>query len=175
MSAAIGPYAVDEGIVAASGDHAVVRIHNTNTGKIVVSRFALEDGAAAVDGDFVVPGVAGSGAPVRLDFIDPGGAGTGKLLPTSKSLDQLEVAGLGKVEVSMVDAANPCVFVAAAGLGLMGIEMPSELEAAASVLQRLRRYESQPACGWVLRGTLTTPLPNQAFPRSRWSPDLKRL
>jgi 2-methylaconitate isomerase len=137
MSAAVGPFAVDEGMVAADGARAVVRIHNTNTGKIIVSRFALDDGAAAVDGDFVVPGVAGTGAPVRLEFIDPGGAGTGKLLPTGSSVDRLEVPGVDAIEASMVDAATPCVFVAADALGLSGVEMPAELEATPDVLRRL--------------------------------------
>lgn len=137
MSAAVGPFAVDEGMVAAHGAEAIVKIHNTNTGKIIVSRFALEEGSAAVDGDFVVPGVAGTGAPVRLDFIDPGGAGTGKLLPTGNSIDQLEVPGVGRIEASMIDAANPGVFVEAQSVGLSGVEMPAELEANPDVLRRL--------------------------------------
>jgi hypothetical protein len=137
MSAAVGPFAIDEGMVSAAGAEAVVRIHNTNTRKIIVSRFALDDGAAAVDGDFVLPGVAGTGAAVRLDFIDPGGAGTGSLLPTGNNADQLDVPGVGIIEASMVDAANPCVFVAAQALGLSGVEMPAELEAAPEILRRL--------------------------------------
>jgi 2-methylaconitate cis-trans-isomerase PrpF len=84
ISSAIGPFAVDEGLVAASGAEATVRIHNTNTGKIIVARFALSAGKAAVDGDFVLQGVAGTGAPIRLSFLAPGGATTGKLLPTAQ-------------------------------------------------------------------------------------------
>ncbi len=137
MSAAVGPFAVDEGIVAARGDEAIVRIHNTNTGKIIVSRFAMDDGLAAVDGDFILPGVAGGGAPVRLDFMEPGGAGTGKLLPTGNTADELDIAGVGRIEASMVDAANPCVFVAADALGCSGQQMPAEMEADRRVLQRL--------------------------------------
>lgn len=139
MSSAVGPFAVDEGMVAASGAEAIVRIHNTNTRKLIVARFALDDGRAAVDGDFRLPGVAGSGAPVRLDFMEPGGAGTGKLLPTGNAADLLDVAidGARGVEVSMVDAANPCVFVEAAALGATGIEMPDELDANAELLRRL--------------------------------------
>jgi 2-methylaconitate isomerase len=136
MSAAVGPFAVDEGVVMADGNDAVIRIHNTNTKKIIVSRFALDDGLAAVDGDFALPGVAGTGAPVRLDFLDPGGAGTGKLLPTGNTIDHLEVPGVGRIEASMVDAANPCVFVAAKALAMTGIEMPDELEANPKLLAR---------------------------------------
>src|SRR5439155_17851653 len=82
MSSAVGPFAVDEGIVRPNGDTAMVRIFNTNTGKIIRSTFALEDGRAATDGDLAIPGVAGTGAPGRLDCLVPGGATTDKLLPT---------------------------------------------------------------------------------------------
>jgi hypothetical protein len=136
MSAAVGPFAVDEGLVAVTAASATIRIHNTNTRKIIVSRFALEDGRAAVEGDFTLPGVAGRGAPIRLDFLDPGGAGTGKLLPTGNPLDTLEFGG-GSIEASMVDAANPCVFVTAASLGAVGTEMPEVIERQPELLERL--------------------------------------
>ena len=142
MSSAIGPFAVDEGLVEYSGDEAVVRIHNTNTHKIIVARFAIAGGRAAVAGDFILPGVAGSGAPIRLDFLDPGGAGTGKLLPTGNVIDTLEPADGEKVAVSMVDAANPCVFVAAEALGMTGIEMPDALDRNRGLLDRLEAIRS---------------------------------
>jgi hypothetical protein len=137
ISSAVGPFAVDEGMVAVAGDGATVRIHNTNTKKIIVATFALEGGKAAVDGDFVLQGVAGSGAPIRLAFLDPGGATTGKLLPTGSLRDTLDVRGLGRVEVSLVDAANPVVFVAAASLGLAGTETPTQLEGMPKVIEQL--------------------------------------
>src|SRR5258706_6148265 len=136
MSSAIGAFALDEGLVRGGGDEACVRIHNTNTKKIIVSRFPIEEGMAAVDGDFVLPGVAGSGAPIRLEFTDPGGAGTGKLLPSGAAIDVLEVPGLGSIEASLVDAANPCVFVAASALGATGQEMPDEIDADAGLLEK---------------------------------------
>ena len=137
ISSAIGPFAIDEGLVAANGDRATVRIHNTNTKKIIVASFALEGGKAAVEGDFVLQGVAGTGAPIRLAFLEPGGAATGKLLPTGAVRDHLEVKGLGRVEVSMVDAANPVVFVAAEALGLDGTEKPADLEANPRLMEQL--------------------------------------
>jgi 2-methylaconitate cis-trans-isomerase PrpF len=136
ISSAIGPFAVDEGLVDATGDTATVRIHNTNTGKIIVARFALTNGMAAIDGDFELQGVAGRGAPIRLSFLEPGGAATGQLLPTGNARDELEVAGLGQISVSLIDAANPVVFVAAASLGLAGTELPDELDASPGLLAR---------------------------------------
>lgn len=145
MSSAVGPFAVDEGIVRPNGETAVVRIFNTNTKKIIRSTFPLHDGRAATDGGMAIPGVAGLGAPVKLDFLTPGGATTGKLLPTGHVTDQLDVPGLGQIEVSMVDAANACVFVRARDLGLTGRELPEALDANVellAMLQNIRRAAS---------------------------------
>ena len=137
MSSAMGPFAVDEGLVKVSGHDALVRIHNTKTKKISHADFSLDDGKAAVDGDVAIPGVSGTGAPVRLEFLSPGGATTGKLLPTGNVRDTLDVPGVGKIEVSMVDAANSCVFVRASDVGLSGIELPDALEANLDVMKKL--------------------------------------
>lgn len=137
MSSAIGPFAVDEGLLQASDGETTVRIHNTNTGKIIRSTFLVAGGRSVEEGDLVIPGVSGSGAPVRLDFLDPGGASTGKLMPTGRSHDTLDVDGFGSVEVSMIDAANACVFIDAAALGLAGTELPDELDARPGLLARI--------------------------------------
>lgn len=146
MSSAMGPFAVDEGLVAVHGAEAEVRIHNTNTRKIIRARFGMVDGSAAVAGDLAIDGVAGTGSPIRLEFLDPGGAGTGALLPTGQALDRLDVSGLGTLDVSMIDAANPCVFVEASALGCEGTELPDALERdgrLSAALEAIRRAASQ--------------------------------
>jgi 2-methylaconitate isomerase len=138
MSSAIGPFAVDERLVPKPRDgNAVVRIHNTNTKKIIVSRFGMDGDEAAVAGDMVLDGVAGTGAPIRLEFIEPGGAKTGKLLPTGRPADLLDVPGVGPVPVSLVDAANPCVFVPAEAVGATATELPTEIERSEQLMAKL--------------------------------------
>ena len=137
MSSAVGPFAVDEGLVCAGGDSATIRIFNTNTQKIIHSTFPLERGRARYDGDLAIPGVAGTGAAVRLDFVSPGGATTGKLLPSGATVDRLDVPGFGSIEASLVDAANATVFVRARDIALTGVELPEQLEAKPEVLQLL--------------------------------------
>ena len=133
MSAAIGPFAIEEGLVPCPAEgEAVVRIHNTNTGKLIRARFAVTDGALAADGTLAIDGVAGTAAPVRLEFLAPGGAKTGRLLPTGHAIDRL--CG---IEASLVDAANPCIFVAARSLGLAGTELPSALDENAAFLAQM--------------------------------------
>ncbi len=137
MSSAMAPYAVDEGLVKVKGNKATVRIHNTNTKKIIVSHFDLDQGFAAVDGDYVMPGVAEPGAKVQLDFLEPGGAITGALLPTGQAMDVFDLPGLREVEASVVDVAMAVVFVDASALGLEGTELPEEIDAMGGVMDRL--------------------------------------
>ncbi len=139
MSSAIGPFAVDEGLVVPAPDAAQATVHvfNTNTGKLIRSTFPVQDGTAMVEGEFEIAGVAGTGAPIRLDFLDPAGSVTGQCLPSGRPIDRLEVVGLGSIEVSMVDVAVPMVFLAASALALGGDESPADLDGDAIVMERL--------------------------------------
>jgi 2-methylaconitate cis-trans-isomerase PrpF len=73
MTSAIGPFAVDTGMVKGNADgDMTVRIHNTNTGKIIHSTFPVVEGEAVADGPFAIDGVAGTAAKIELAFINPG-------------------------------------------------------------------------------------------------------
>ena len=164
MSSAIGPFAVEEGIVHAADGEAKVRIYNTNTKKIIHSTFAVREGRALVEGELAIPGIAGSGAPIRLDFIAPGGATTGKLLPSGNALDVLDIPGLGRIEISMIDAANACAFIAADALGLKGIEMPDELERNSAVMEKLAAIRLHASVAMGIARTLEEARTRKAVP-----------
>lgn len=127
ISQGVGPFAVDEGLIAVTEPITVVRIFNTNTKKMIEAEVPVRDGKAVVEGDFVVPGVPGSGAKIVVNFVNSGGSKTGKLLPTGNVQDRMELADGRTVRVSLVDAGNPSVFVQAVELGLTGRELPTEV------------------------------------------------
>ena len=146
ISSAVEPFAVDEGLVPAPREgEATVRIHNTNTRKIIHSRFRVEGGSAAVEGDFALPGVAGTGSRITLEFEDPGGAATGRLLPTGKTVETLDIPGLGRIEASLVDATNPMVFVRARDVGLSGQENPGLMDARTDLMVNLEQIRAEAA------------------------------
>jgi hypothetical protein len=129
LSSAVGPFAVDEGLVKVPDGPAVVRVFNTNTSKIYHAHFQVRGGRAVEVGDYVLAGVSGSAALVRLDYVHPGGAMTRAFLPTGNVVDTFDVSGIGPVEASLVDATNPVVFVDAAAFGKTATEHPDALDA----------------------------------------------
>ena len=143
MSAAVGPFAVDEGLVSPVGVEACVRIFSTNTARMIHSNFSVDQGEAVVDGKMLLPGVAGLGSPVRLEFKAPGGGATGHLLPTGKPIDEIELPGAESIVASMADAGNPCVFIRARDLGLTGAEMPDDIQRNPEILESLEAVRCQ--------------------------------
>ncbi len=138
MSSAVGPFAVDEGLVRVADGMALVRIHSTNTGQIYHARFPVSGGKAQEEGDFSIAGVSGTGAKVTLDFLSPGGSKTGSLMPTGAAREWLETPD-GRFEASLIDAANPVVYLRAVDVGCTGTELPQELDADSVLMQRLDR------------------------------------
>ncbi len=128
ISAGVGPFAVDEGLVDAAGYEAQVRIYNVNTDKVFVARFPVADGKAVSTGDFAIPGVPGTGARILLDYRTTVGATTGKLLPSGAPVNEVALENGRIISMSVCDVANCCAFVPAADLGLTGSEQCDVLE-----------------------------------------------
>jgi len=165
ISAAVGPFAIDEGLVRAQEGLTTVRIHNTNTKKIIVAEVPTVDGKASIVGDCAIAGVPGTGAKIMLDYSDTAGAATGKMLPTGNVKDVLDIPGYGPVTVSIVDVANPVVYVAAKDLKLSGIETPQQVDSNKDLLQLLEQIRGTAAVKIGMAKTPEDALANvPAFP-----------
>ncbi len=123
MSSAVGPFAIDEGLVCPTEPYTQVRIYQVNTKKLIVAEVPVKNNLYNEEGNFAISGIPGTGGKITLHFVDPGGSMTGKLLPTDNVRDRIKIPGMGEITLSIVDAANPMVFVRARDLGLSGNEI----------------------------------------------------
>ena len=153
ISSAVGPYAIDEGLVNVEEPVTTVRIHQTNTKKLIIAEVPIRDGLYNEEGDYAIDGVPGRGGKVTLHFVSPGGSVTGKLLPTGNATDIIDVPGMGEITISIVDAANPVVFARARDLGLKGTEI-YEIDGSEEMRQRLEAIRSR---GAVILGLASSP------------------
>ena len=138
ISCAVGPFAVDEGLVTAEEPVTVVRVYNTNTRKVIEEHIPVKSGKALTKGVASIMGVPGTGAGMDIFFEKPGGAATGKLFPTGNVLDILEPEGYPSVEATLIDCSNPVMILASKNLGLKG----SEIEPFLSDKELLTHIES---------------------------------
>lgn len=143
MLSAAAAFAVLRGLVAVREPATTVRIFTTNTGQVVTASVPVSGGLPAIDGDCEIAGVPGTGGRVDLDFGDCAGAVSGALLPTGAPADSIEVDGR-VIEVSLIDAATPFVFVAAADIGASGSELPEDILADAALQARMEAVR-----GWA--------------------------
>ena len=135
---AVGPFAVEVGLVAASGAETMVRIFNVNTGAKIDSIVQTPNGKVAYSGTTSIDGVPGTAAPVKLNFRSAIGSVTGKLLPTGKPLDIID-----GIEVSCVDVAMPMVLIPAEQLGKTGHETATELDQDKNLKQQMESIRRQ--------------------------------
>jgi 2-methylaconitate cis-trans-isomerase PrpF len=176
ISSAVGPFAIDEGLVEAVEPITTVRIRMTNSDRILVAEVPVKGGKAMIDGDFAIDGVPGTGAKIAMDWSDVVGSITGKLLPTGNAKDTIEVDDVvggitGKLmptgnpkdtietdgvkyTVSIVDAGNPVVFVHAASLNMKGTESPNEIESNKPLMETIEKIRGHAA---VMCGMLENP------------------
>jgi len=143
MLSGVAPFAMLRGMVDAVEPETVVRIYTTNTKQVTTARIPVSGGMPVWDGDCSIAGVPGRGAAIHLDFGDCGGSVSGRLLPTGNARDRVVLDGQA-LEVSLIDAATPFVFVNAADVGASGYETVSEIKANSELMDRLEMLR-----GWA--------------------------
>lgn len=134
LLAGVGPWAIENGLVAARGSVTPVRIYMENTGSLAVARVQTPGGAVQYEGQARIDGVPGTAAPVDLEFLDVAGSSCGALLPTGQAMDTWE--GL---QITCIDHGMPVILVRGSDLGLTGAETPAQLEANAPLKARVEQ------------------------------------
>jgi len=122
--AGIGPFAIERGLVAATGDETRVAIFMENTGQVAVAAVQTPGGTATYAGDAKIDGVPGSHAPIPLEFRDTAGSSCGALLPSGNAVDIVN-----GVPVTLIDNGMPCVVMKATDVGITGYEDRDSLDA----------------------------------------------
>ncbi len=168
LTAAVGPFAIGEGLLPPHEGETRVRLRRLDTGALVDVLVPVRQGEVVESGAFTEEGLPFAAAELRLEHLAPGrGVGAGALLPTAAVQERLKVPGAGTLAVTLLDAGDPTVFVRADALGLSGRELPETIERDRRLLDRL---ETVRAAGAVAMGVAET-----AAQASARRPDLPAL
>jgi 4-oxalomesaconate tautomerase len=132
LLAAVGPFALERGLIYVPNGDASVRIRMRNTGGVAVALFNVRDGAPVYEGRTSISGVPGTGGEISIDFLDIAGGTTGALLPTGNTVDEID-----GVAVTLIDNGMPVVVMRADHVGVTGYEACRELESNESLRRRL--------------------------------------
>lgn len=130
--AGVGPFAIERGLVAATGDETKVAIFMENTGQVAVATVATPGGKVTYRGDARIDGVPGTHAPVPVEFRDTAGSSCGALLPTGNAVDIID-----GVPVTLIDNGMPCIVIKASDVGATGYEDRETLDADTALKARI--------------------------------------
>jgi 4-oxalomesaconate tautomerase len=122
--AGVGPFAIERGLVPATGDVTPVSVRTINTGTVAEMLIRTPDGRVDYRGDARIDGVPGTAAPIPISFLDAEGSVCGSLLPTGNAVDTVD-----GIELTCIDNGMPVVILSAAAVGKSGYETPTELMA----------------------------------------------
>ena len=156
LTAAVGPFAIHAGLVAAPRDGvATVRIWQANIGKRIAARVPMRGGQVLEEGDFELDGVTFPAAEIPLEFLDLGGdeKSDGPMFPTGSTMDRLALPGGESLDATLINAGNPTIFVDAASLGLEGTELQPDVNTNPALLARAETIRAHGAVAMGLAGS----------------------
>ena len=149
ISSAVGPFAIDEGLVPAVEPITQIRVLATNTGKRYIAQVPVCDGQAEVEGEYTIDGVPAPGACITLEYLEPGGSLGGSVLPTGLAQQEIILASGRQLTLSLVDAAIPTVFVRAEELAVDARRLAADLDGEGALQELLEEIRCH---GAVLLG-----------------------
>ena len=130
--AAIGPFAIESGLIEADSPTTSIRVHMLNSGNLCEVVIQTPDGIVNYAGDAKIDGVPGTSATVICNYLDVAGSACGELLPTGNIIDDV-----CDIHVTCIDNGMPVVVIRAEDIGISGYESSDELNADTELKQRL--------------------------------------
>ena len=134
MLAAVGPFAVERGLVDGSDGQVSIRIFMRNSGGRAIASFPVKEGAPVYGGDTEISGVPGAAARIDIEFLEIAGGTAGAMLPTGRARDRVE-----GVDATLIDNGMPVVVLRAEDVGVRGDESCEELESDSELRSRLEQ------------------------------------
>jgi probable AcnD-accessory protein PrpF len=173
LSAAVGPFAIRNGLINASripeNGHVTVRIWQANIAKTIVSHVPVSNGEVQELGEFELDGVTFPAAEVQLEFMDPAAESeddsAGALFPTGKLIDKLKVPNEPELDVTFINAGIPTLFLRARDLGFSGTELQDDINSNPKTLARLETLRAYGAIQMGLIETLDQAATRQHTPK----------
>lgn len=170
LSAAVGPFAITNGLVEAdrvpANGIAVVRIWQANIGKTIVAHVPMTDGAVQETGDFELDGVTFPAAEIQLEFMNPAEEGEGgSMFPTGNVVDDLDVPGVGRFKATMINSGIPTIFLDAEALGYKGTELQEDINGDPAALARFETIRAHGALRMGLISKLEDAASRQHTPK----------
>lgn len=130
--AGVGPFALERGLIAPTGDETRVTIFMENTAQVAVATVSTPGGTVSYCGSGRIDGVPGTHAPIPLEFRETAGSSCGALLPSGKAADVVN-----GVAVTLIDNGMPCVVMKAGDVGITGYEDRDSLDANTELKARI--------------------------------------
>lgn len=148
MTSAVGPFAVEMGLIEVDEPIANIHLYNHNTNKYIDVSVPIDSETKLLDekGDCKISGIEGTAAQIDVKFLNPIGAKSGKLFPTGNKIDVLDIEGLGKIKVTITDVSNMVVSVKASDLNLKGTESVDEINSNESLCEMIEKIRGTAAC-----------------------------
>ncbi len=142
MLAAVVPFGLETGLVAARGEVTTLRVLTRNTGTLSDIEVRTPGGRVEYAGEARIDGVPGTAAPINISFLETAGSVCGSLLPTGHLIDRID-----GVEVTCMDNGMPVVMMAARDLGVTGYESRDALNANVALKRAIEsiRLQAGPA------------------------------
>jgi 4-oxalomesaconate tautomerase len=138
MLAAVGPFAIETGMVRAGDRETNIRVRMLNTGNLCELIVQTPGGHVEYQGDARIDGVPGTAAPIVCNYLDVAGSVCGALLPTGNRKDLVD-----GIEVTCIDNGMPVVVLRAADFSITGYETREELDANEGLKRRLEAVRLQ--------------------------------